>query len=124
MNISGRVHEVTAPEEIVTRGGATYKKWQVVVEYNYNTDWPKKVQIEFFTKKDLPRDVDKAVVGSEVSIEADAESRYSEQHDRWFTTVKGWKLDVVLAPMVPSPVTSDTAPSFPPASPTDQQIPF
>jgi hypothetical protein len=98
MIISGRIHEVSEVKMVQVKTGQRFS-FHIVVEYDYNTDWPQMAKCEFFSKQ-LPNAVKdgSAKVGSEVVIEGKVKSVYKQQYDRWFTEFKAWKLQVTLGP--------------------------
>lgn len=122
MEIKGRIIHVLPLQEGVSKAGNPWKKQEYVLE---TTDqYPKKVCFDLFGEK---ADQYRAEIGDDVTLSFDIESR--EYNGRWFTSIRGWKLEKNVAgeavpPMADvAPMVSDIPP-FPAASDNNDDLPF
>ena len=86
--------------------------------------YPKKVHFDFFGER---ADQYPLAVGDVVRLSFDIESR--EYNGRWFTSIRGWKLDKAVAEAVPpmndiQPVAINDMPPFPMAADNNDDLPF
>lgn len=122
MEIKGRIIHVLPLQEGVSKAGNPWKKQEYVLE---TTDqYPKKVCFDLFGEK---ADQYRAEIGDDVTLSFDIESR--EYNGRWFTSIRGWKLEKNVAgeavpPMADvAPMVSDIPP-FPAAADNNDDLPF
>ena len=124
MEIKGRIIHVLPLQEGVSKAGNPWKKQEYVLETNDN--YPKKVCFDLFGDK---ADQFRAEIGDDVVLSFDLESR--EYNGRWFTSVRGWKLekataDAAAAPAYPdaTPMPATDIPPFPTAVDNNDDLPF
>ena len=123
MEIKGKIIHVLPLQEGVSKAGNPWKKQEYVLETF--DQYPKKVCFEFFGDK---VDQNHAQIGDEVVLSFDLESR--EYNGRWFTSVRGWKLEkasneVGMPPMVDTmPAAVADLPPFPAAADNNDDLPF
>lgn len=123
MEIKGKIIHVLPLQEGVSKAGNPWKKQEYVLE-TYD-QYPKKVCFDLFGDK---ADQYRAEIGDDVVLSFDIESR--EYNGRWFTSIRGWKLDKVtdgaevppFADVAPMAV-NDVAP-FPAAADNNDDLPF
>ena len=94
MEIKGRIIHVLPLQEGVSKAGNPWKKQEYVLETL--DQYPKKVCFDLFGEK---ADQYRAEIGDEVVLSFDIESR--EYNGRWFTSIRGWKLDKAVAEAAP-----------------------
>lgn len=123
MEIKGRIIHVLPLQEGVSRAGNPWKKQEYVLETN--DQYPKKVCFDLFGDK---ADQFRAEIGDDVVLSFDIESR--EYNGRWFTSIRGWKLEKVTADAtVPpfaetAPMPTADIPPFPAAVDNNDDLPF
>lgn len=122
MEIKGRIIHVLPLQEGVSKAGNQWKKQEYVLE---TTDqYPKKVCFDLFGDK---ADQYRAEIGDDVTLSFDIESR--EYNGRWFTSIRGWKLEKNVAGESVPPMTETTPmvsdiPPFPTAVDNNDDLPF
>lgn len=123
MEIKGRIIHVLPLQEGVSKAGNPWKKQEYVLE-TYD-QYPRKVCFDLFGDK---ADQYRAEIGDDVVLSFDIESR--EYNGRWFTSIRGWKLDkatgdVAVPPVadIPPMAVSDIPP-FPAATDNNDDLPF
>lgn len=122
MEIKGRIIHVLPLQEGVSKAGNQWKKQEYVLE---TTDqYPKKVCFDLFGDK---ADQYRAEIGDDVTLSFDIESR--EYNGRWFTSIRGWKLEKNVAGESVPPMTEATPmvsdiPPFPTAVDNNDDLPF
>ena len=87
MEITGKLVQVTTPEEVRMKNGNTFIKCHAILETEGN--YPKKRAVSL-PKTDLIEKVSKLRIGELVTISVNVESK--EFNGKWFTEVKGWKI--------------------------------
>lgn len=123
MEIKGKIIYVLPLQEGTSKAGNPWKKQEYVLE-TYD-QYPKKVCFDLFGDK---ADQYRADIGDDVLLSFDIESR--EYNGRWFTSIRGWKLEKVVAGVEVPPV-ADIAPMavadvppFPATSDNNDDLPF
>lgn len=123
MEIKGKIIHVLPLQEGVSKAGNPWKKQEYVLE-TYD-QYPKKVCFDLFGDK---ADQYRAEIGDDVVLSFDIESR--EYNGRWFTSIRGWKLDKVTegAGVPPfadvAPMAVNDVPPFPAAADNNDDLPF
>ena len=122
MEIKGKIIHVLPLQEGVSKAGNPWKKQEYVLETF--DQYPKKVCFEFFGDK---VDQNHAQIGDEVVLSFDLESR--EYNGRWFTSVRGWKLEKASVEAAPamdhlSSMAMADIPPFPAAADNNDDLPF
>lgn len=122
MEIKGKIIHVLPLQEGTSKAGNSWKKQEYVLETN--DQYPKKVCFDLFGDK---ADQYRAEIGDDVVLSFDIESR--EYNGRWYTSIRGWKLDKVVADAAMPPVTevppmSVDMPPFHAAADTNDDLPF
>lgn len=125
MEIKGKIIQVLPLQEGVSKAGNPWKKQEYVLE-TYD-QYPRKVCFDLFGDK---ADQYRAEAGDDVVLSFDIESR--EYNGRWFTSIRGWKLDKVVADapaaMAPladiPPMGGADLPPFGTASGNNDDLPF
>lgn len=113
MEIVGKIIAVLPEQSGVSRNGNSWKKREYVLETQEN--YPRKVHFDFFGDK---ADQYPLAVGQVIKLSFDIESR--EYNGRWYTSIRGWKSEVVEGTAAPftaptEPVVAAPAPgAFPP----------
>lgn len=125
MEIKGKVILALPEQSGVSRTGNKWKKREYVLE-TMDT-YPRKVHFDFFGER---ADQYPLNVGENITLSFDIESR--EYNGRWFTSIRGWKVEkdnvttggptsnTSTGPTPPPPVDPN---AFAPSSP-DEDIPF
>ena len=106
MEIKGKIILALPEQSGVSKSGNSWKKREYVLE-TMDT-YPKKVHFDLFGER---ADQYPLNVGEVVNLSFDIESR--EYNGRWFTSIRGWKVDKENA----------AAPAFTQSSP-DEDLPF
>ena len=122
MEIKGKIIHVLPLQEGVSKAGNPWKKQEYVLETF--DQYPKKVCFEFFGDK---VDQNHAQIGDEVVLSFYLESR--EYNGRWFTSVRGWKLEKASVEAAPamdqmSSMAMADIPPFPAAADNNDDLPF
>lgn len=123
MEIKGKIIHVLPLQEGVSKAGNPWKKQEYVLETN--DQYPKKVCFDLFGDK---ADQYRAEIGDDVILSFDIESR--EYNGRWFTSIRGWKLDKIaveapsVAPMTDMPPMNVDMPPFPATVDNNDDLPF
>ena len=86
MELTGKLIKMLEPETGEGKNG-TWIKQSVIIETS--DKYPKPVQISFFGSE-LSDQIRKKVIGEEITVSINVESR--EYNGRWYTEVKGWKI--------------------------------
>ena len=120
MEIKGKII-VALPEVsgVAKASGNPWKKREYVLETQET--YPKKVHFDLFGER---ADQYPLSVGDDVTLSFDIESR--EYNGRWFTSIRGWKVDKNnAAPAAGTPADFPAAPpvDFPP-EPGEEDLPF
>lgn len=119
MEIKGKIIVALPEQSGVSKSGNNWKKREYVLETMET--YPKKVHFDLFGDR---ADQYPLNVGEVVTLSFDIESR--EYNGRWFTSIRGWKVDKDQAPAppmgAPAPAADPLAPQFGPTS--DDDIPF
>ena len=76
------------PEQSGTSARGEWHNQNVVFEMKTNSQYPRKVSVKFFNKRD---EVARLVVGASYNVTFDVESR--EYQGRWYTDVVGRKIE-------------------------------
>lgn len=132
MEIKGKIIHILPLQEGVSKAGNPWKKQEYVLE-TYD-QYPRKVCFDLFGDK---ADQYRAEIGDDVILSFDIESR--EYNGRWFTSIRGWKLEKAtnevgvppvadtmaagMADLPPFPATPNTPP-FPAAADNNDDLPF
>ena len=124
MEIKGKIIHVLPLQEGVSKAGNAWKKQEYVLE-TYD-QYPRKVCFDLFGDK---ADQYRAAIGDDVVLSFDIESR--EYNGRWFTSIRGWKLekataDAPVPPMneMPPVAVATDIPPFPAAVDNNDDLPF
>lgn len=123
MEIKGRIIHVLPLQEGVSKAGNPWKKQEYVLE-TYD-QYPRKVCFDLFGDK---ADQYRAEIGDDVVLSFDIESR--EYNGRWFTSIRGWKLDKATGDVAVPPVADippmpiSDIPPFPAATDNNDDLPF
>ena len=122
MEIKGRIIHVLPLQEGTSKAGNPWKKQEYVLETT--EQYPKKVCFDLFGDK---ADQYRAVIGDDVTLSFDIESR--EYNGRWFTSIRGWKLeknvaDATVPPVADIPPMAVDMPPFPAAADNNDDLPF
>ena len=122
------------PEQSGTTARGEWHSQHVVFEMQNNSQYPRKVSVKFFNKRD---DVARLVVGGAYKVTFDVESR--EYQGRWYTDVVGRRIEpkeaaqvaqapysepIPVAPVMDAPMPTEE-PAMPSQSaPTIDDLPF
>lgn len=132
MEVTGKIIVALPEFNGVSKAGNPWKKREYVLETLES--YPRKVHFELFGEK---ADQFPLEVGQNVKLSFDIESR--EYNGRWFTTIRGWKVDPAdaVAPSqtvpgsnygsVAAPAANNVGAVPPPPIPaasTDEDLPF
>lgn len=119
MEIKGKIILALPEQSGVSKSGNNWKKREYVLETMET--YPRKVHFDLFGDR---ADQYPLNVGEVVNLSFDIESR--EYNGRWFTSIRGWKVDKEQSPAPPAagpaPTVDPLAPQFGPTS--DDDIPF
>ncbi len=119
MEIKGKIIFALPEQSGVSKTGNSWKKREYVLE-TLDT-YPKKVHFDLFGDR---ADQYPLNVGEVVNLSFDIESR--EFNGRWYTSIRGWKVDkenAAAATAMPGSVPPPPAPDFTQSSP-DEDLPF
>ncbi len=121
MEIKGKIIHILPLQEGVSKAGNPWKKQEYVLETL--DQYPKKVCFDLFGDK---ADQYRAEIGDDVTLSFDIESR--EYNGRWFTSIRGWKLEKTLPEAAPAvadvPPMAMDMPPFPAAADNNDDLPF
>lgn len=127
MEVEGKVIFDLGERNGTSKAGNAWKAHEYVLETIVNDGgFPRKIHFDFFGDK-----ADQFVLkpGQDIKLYFDIESR--EYNGRWFTSIRGWKVDYLTgqAPVHPTPVNDQFAPptvSGPtaPVPAADDDLPF
>ncbi len=118
MEIKGKIILALPEQSGVSKSGNSWKKREYVLETMET--YPKKVHFDLFGER---ADQYPLNVGEVINLSFDIESR--EYNGRWYTGIRGWKVDKEGAPApgvsgIPAP----PAPDFTQLGSPDEDIPF
>ena len=97
------------PEQSGTSARGEWHNQNVVFEMKTNSQYPRKVSVKFFNKRD---EVARLVVGASYNVTFDVESR--EYQGRWYTDVVGRKIEPKEAGQVAQAQYSEPLPTATP----------
>ena len=97
------------PEQSGTSARGEWHNQNVVFEMKTNSQYPRKVSVKFFNKRD---EVARLVVGASYNVTFDVESR--EYQGRWYTDVVGRKIEPKEAAQVAQAQYSEPLPTATP----------
>lgn len=97
------------PEQSGTSARGEWHNQNVVFEMKTNSQYPRKVSVKFFNKRD---EVARLVVGASYNVTFDVESR--EYQGRWYTDVVGRKIEPKEAAQVAQAQYSEPLPTTTP----------
>ena len=97
------------PEQSGTSARGEWHNQNVVFEMKTNSQYPRKVSVKFFNKRD---EVARLVVGASYNVTFDVESR--EYQGRWYTDVLGRKIEPKEAAQVAQAQYSEPLPTATP----------
>lgn len=97
------------PEQSGTSARGEWHNQNVVFEMKTNSQYPRKVSVKFFNKRD---EVARLVVGASYNVTFDVESR--EYQGRWYTDVVGRKIEPKEAAQVAQAQYSEPLPTAAP----------
>ena len=97
------------PEQSGTSARGEWHNQNVVFEMKTNSQYPRKVSVKFFNKRD---EVARLVVGAAYNVTFDVESR--EYQGRWYTDVVGRKIEPKEAAQVAQAQYSEPLPTATP----------
>jgi hypothetical protein len=106
----GIVHTIL-PEQSGTSARGEWHNQNVVFEMQTNSQYPRKVSVKFFNKRD---EVSRLVVGAAYKVTFDVESR--EYQGRWYTDVVGRRIEPKEAAQMAQPQYSEPLPTAAPAA--------
>ena len=106
------------PEQSGTSARGEWHNQNVVFEMKTNSQYPRKVSVKFFNKRD---EVARLVVGASYNVTFDVESR--EYQGRWYTDVVGRKIEPKEAAQVAQAPYEEPMPSVAPATPMAAPMP-
>lgn len=98
------------PEQSGTSARGEWHSQNVVFEMQTNSNYPRKVSVKFFNKRD---DVARLVVGATYKVTFDIESR--EYNGRWYTDVVGRRVEPKEAAQMAQAPYSEPLPTAEPA---------
>lgn len=98
------------PAQTGTSARGEWHSQNVVFEMKTNSQYPRKVSVKFFNKRD---EVARLVVGSSYNVTFDVESR--EYQGRWYTDVLGRRVEPKEAAQVAQAQYSEPLPTAAPA---------
>ena len=98
------------PEQSGTSARGEWHNQNVVFEMKTNSQYPRKVSVKFFNKRD---EVARLVVGGTYNVTFDVESR--EYQGRWYTDVVGRRIEPKEAAQVEQAPYSEPFPDVTPA---------
>ena len=98
------------PAQTGTSARGEWHSQNVVFEMKTNSQYPRKVSVKFFNKRD---EVARLVVGSSYNVTFDVESR--EYQGRWYTDVLGRRIEPKEAAQVAQAQYSEPLPTAAPA---------
>lgn len=98
------------PAQTGTSARGEWHSQNVVFEMKTNSQYPRKVSVKFFNKRD---EVARLVVGSSYNVTFDVESR--EYQGRWYTDVLGRRVEPKEAAQVAQAQYSEPLPTVAPA---------
>lgn len=122
MELVGKVFFKSPIEEGVSRAGRAWKKRFYVVETQ--DTYPRKVAFTVFGEDRVNEMENRISEGMLVRVSFDLESR--EYNGRWYTSIRGWKVDKDAPGEMPAGPGDYPAPApvdFPPTS-ADEDLPF
>ncbi len=135
MEVTGKIILALPEMTGVSKAGNPWKKREYVLETFES--YPRKIHFDFFGEK---ADQFQLQVGQNIKLSFDIESR--EYNGRWFTSIRGWKVDPAdgeapAAPYAAAPTAAYGAPAAPataapgavppppiPAASTEEDLPF
>lgn len=124
MEVKGKI--ITVLPEVTGQSKTTgnlWKKREYVLETHDN--FPRKVHFDLFGDR---ADKYPLNLGDEITLSFDIESR--EYQGRWYTSIRGWKVDkevagqTTAAPSMPSPFDAPPQVDFPPMGNSNEDLPF
>ncbi len=121
MEVTGKIILALPEMTGVSKAGNPWKKREYVLETFES--YPRKIHFDFFGEK---ADQFQLQVGQNIKLSFDIESR--EYNGRWFTSIRGWKVDPAdgEAPAAPYAAAAPGAVPPPPipAASTEEDLPF
>ena len=122
MEIKGKIIVALPEQSGVSKSGNNWKKREYVLE-TLET-YPKKVHFDLFGER---ADQYPLSVGEIITLSFDINSR--EYNGRWFTSVRGWKLEKASVEAAPamdqiSSMAMADIPPFPAAADNNDDLPF
>jgi hypothetical protein len=106
------------PEQSGTSARGEWHNQNVVFEMQTNSQYPRKVSVKFFNKRD---EVSRLVVGAAYKVTFDVESR--EYQGRWYTDVVGRRIEPKEAAQMAQAPYSEPMPTVEPAAPMAAPMP-
>ena len=106
------------PEQSGTSARGEWHNQNVVFEMKTNSQYPRKVSVKFFNKRD---EVARLVVGSSYNVTFDVESR--EYQGRWYTDVLGRRIEPKEAAQMAQAPYSEPMRTVEPAAPMAAPMP-
>lgn len=106
------------PEQSGQSARGEWHSQHVVFEMQNNSNYPRKVSVKFFNKRD---DVARLVVGAAYKVTFDIESR--EYNGRWYTDVVGRRVEPKEAAEMAQAPYSEPIPAAPAAAPMAAPMP-
>ncbi len=119
MDIKGKIIVALPEQSGVSKSGNNWKKREYVLE-TLET-YPRKVHFDLFGER---ADQYPLNVGEVITLSFDIESR--EFNGRWFTSIRGWKVDKenAAATQAAAGIPAPPAPEFTQLGSGDEDIPF
>ena len=114
--VSGTVHKVGETQKVTD----TFSKRTLVVDTGEK--YGNLIPVEFV--QDKADHLDGLREGMEVKVHADLDGRYSEKHDRYFLSLKGWKVEQIVEKGVAVPTDGAVEASAQPDSEYNDDLPF
>ncbi len=115
MEFTGKIIAILSPKEGVSKTGNAWKAQEFVVE-NHD-QYPRKMCFEVFGGDKIEQF--NIQMGEELTVSFDIDAR--QWNDRWFNSIRAWKVDRVAAqPMMQQPMQSAAPMTPPPATSAPQ----
>lgn len=111
MEFTGRIIAILQPKGGTSKAGNEWKAQEYVIE-NHD-QYPRKMCFEVFGADKIAQF--NIQMGEELTVSFDIDAR--QWQDRWFNSIRAWKVDRVAAPTGAPAADAAVAPPFPPAQP-------
>lgn len=108
MELAGKVIAVLEPRGGVSKAGNEWKAQEYVIETH--DQYPKRMCFEVFGAEKIQQF--NIQVGEELNVSFDVDAR--QWNDRWFNSIRAWKVERVSADAAQAPFPPQQAAPFPP----------